>query len=111
MAVTQSPFLVELDVGPDVVPFALEATIVFIILESVMNAAKHAQAKNLRIKVWIEGQRLFAEIEDDGVGGATGLRRLRERARVACGTIDVDSPSGVGTLIRAEIPLAFRNPW
>jgi len=75
----------------------------------VANVAKHAHAKNLRIKVWIEGQRLLTEIEDDGVGGATGLTKLRSCVRSARGTIEIDSPPGVGTLVRAEMPLALRD--
>ena len=109
MVVSQSPLAVELDIGPDVIPLVLEAAICFIILESIANVAKHARATNLKVKVWAEDERVVTEIEDDGVGGATGLRKLRERARAVGGRIEVDSPPGVGTLIRVEVPFAMRR--
>ena len=104
MAVSESPLAVELDIGRDVIPLLLEAATCFIVLESIANVDKHAQATNVKVKVWVEDQRVVTEIEDDGVGGATGLRKLKERARAAGGTIEIDSPPGVGTLIRAELP-------
>ena len=100
MAVSQSPLAVELDIGRDVIPLLLEAATCFIVLESIANVAKHAHATNVKV---------VTEIEDDGVGGATGLRKLKERARAAGGTIEIDSPPGVGTLIRAEVPFATRR--
>jgi len=110
MAVARSPLAVELDLGPDVIPHLLEAATCFIVLESLANVAKHAQATNVRVKVWVEDQRLVTEVEDDGVGGATGLGKLKERARTAGGTVEIDSPPGVGTLIRAEVPFAADAP-
>jgi signal transduction histidine kinase len=50
------------------------------------------------------------EITDDGVGGAnpssgSGLRGLADRVEALGGTLDVVSPAGAGTTLRAEIPL------
>ena len=49
-------------------------------------------------------------VEDDGKGGAdpfggTGLRGLGDRVAALDGSLDVDSPPGGGTRIRAELPL------
>jgi len=104
-AIAQAPIDVQLDVGPGVIPFMLEATICGIVLAAVANVLEHAHAKNLRVKVWIEDRLLVAEIEDDGVGGATGLTKIDARARAAGARIELDSPAGVGTLLRAEVPL------
>ena len=109
MAVSQSPLAVELDIGPNVIPLVLEAATCFIVLESIANVAKHARATNVKVKVWVEDERVVTEIEDDGIGGATDLRKLKDRARAAGGTIEIDSPPGVGTLIRAEVPFATRR--
>ncbi len=56
-----------------------------------------------------DGQ-LVIEVADDGVGGAdprggTGLRGLADRLSALDGRLDVASPSGEGTRIRAAIPL------
>ena len=49
-------------------------------------------------------------VSDDGVGGAdpargSGLHGLAARVESLNGRLDVDSPPGRGTRIRAEIPL------
>jgi signal transduction histidine kinase len=49
------------------------------------------------------------EVADDGVGGAdpengTGLRGLADRLAAIEGRLEVDSPPGTGTTIRARIP-------
>jgi signal transduction histidine kinase len=55
--------------------------------------------------------KLMVEVTDDGVGGAdpdngTGLRGLADRLAVIEGRLEVDSPPGEGTTIRARIPCA-----
>jgi len=52
---------------------------------------------------------LRLEIVDDGVGGAaeqsgSGLEGLRDRAEASGGTLELVSPPGGGTRIKAEIP-------
>jgi signal transduction histidine kinase len=51
---------------------------------------------------------LIVEVVDDGVGGADegggGLRGLADRIEALGGYITLDSPSGGGTRLRAEIP-------
>ena len=49
------------------------------------------------------------EVRDDGVGGAdpasgTGLRGLADRLTIVDGRLEVVSPAGIGTTVRAQIP-------
>jgi signal transduction histidine kinase len=49
-------------------------------------------------------------VSDDGVGGAdvtegSGLRGLSDRVAALDGHLQLDSPPGAGTRLRAEIPL------
>jgi signal transduction histidine kinase len=49
------------------------------------------------------------EVSDDGVGGAdplggSGLRGLSDRIAALDGVIEVTSPPGEGTLVKAAIP-------
>jgi signal transduction histidine kinase len=49
-------------------------------------------------------------VEDDGGGGAmarpgSGLAGLLDRVAALDGKLVIDSPSGAGTCVRAEIPL------
>ena len=51
------------------------------------------------------------EIRDDGVGGAdpaagSGLRGLADRVAALDGRLEVTSPRGAGTVVRAVIPCA-----
>lgn len=50
------------------------------------------------------------EVTDDGLGGAdpslgSGLRGLADRVEALGGQIAIDSPPGLGTTLRAEIPV------
>ena len=53
---------------------------------------------------------VVVEVADDGVGGAeptagSGLSGLADRVAALDGTLSVESPSGGGTRITAEIPV------
>ena len=59
---------------------------------------------------------LSVEVADDGVGGAqagsnggSGLRGLGDRVGALDGALELDSPPGGGTLLRARIPLPDQN--
>jgi signal transduction histidine kinase len=49
-------------------------------------------------------------VRDDGRGGAdpagAGLTGLRHRVEALDGTLELESPSGGGTTLRAELPCA-----
>jgi signal transduction histidine kinase len=52
------------------------------------------------------------EVRDDGVGGAdpaggSGLVGLRDRVEALGGALEVRSPAGAGTSLRASIPLGL----
>jgi signal transduction histidine kinase len=54
------------------------------------------------------------EVEDDGVGGAnpeggTGLFGLRDRVETLNGRLQIESLAGVGTVVRAELPVRDRG--
>ncbi len=89
---------------------AIEATAYFVISEALANIAKYASATRASIGAECRGSTLHVEVGDDGVGGAdgargTGIRGLRDRVAAVGGTLTVDSPSGQGTLIVAELPI------
>jgi signal transduction histidine kinase len=56
---------------------------------------------------------VVVEVTDDGIGGAdpsrgSGLKGLEDRVEALDGTLEVESPPGAGTRIRARIPTARR---
>jgi signal transduction histidine kinase/uncharacterized protein YhfF len=94
-------------------PDVVEATIWFLVAEALSNAVKHAGATTVRVAVELEGRTVRATVADDGAGGAdteagTGLLGLVARVEALGGRLEVDSPAGAGTRLRATIPLA---PW
>jgi signal transduction histidine kinase len=107
---------VELDVCADALPDAVAAAAYFVVAECVTNAARYGRASNVRVRAAIApgGGELELEVADDGIGGAdpskgTGLRGLADRVEVMGGRLDVDSPAGGGTRVRARLPLASRD--
>jgi len=104
---------VPVDVGdgvPDDLPAPVATAVYFVVAEALTNVAKYAEAGRATVTVARAGAVVRAEVADDGVGGATpgggsGLRGLADRVAALDGRLDVDSPRGGGTRVRAEIPL------
>jgi signal transduction histidine kinase len=90
-------------------PERVEAAAYFVVSEALANVAKHARASAVRVAVAAADGRLTVEVADDGVGGAdpvrgSGLRGLADRVDALGGRLEVVSPAGGGTVLRAEIP-------
>jgi signal transduction histidine kinase len=88
---------------------AAEHAVLRMIQETLTNAAKHAQAKHVTVRMRAEGRQLVCVVEDDGIGfdpAATSgvLDALHERARTGGGTLEVWSAPGQGTRITATFP-------
>ena len=93
---------------------ALEATVYYVVAESITNAVKHAQASTVAVRAGLRDGAIEVEIRDDGVGGAdprrgTGLIGLRDRVDTLGGTITFASPAGAGTTIRVKLPSRSRD--
>ena len=93
-------------------PEQVELAAYFVVSEALTNVAKHASATQASVTMTKSGGRLAVEISDDGVGGAdidrgTGLRGLTERLAAIEGRLEVDSRPGLGTTVRASMPVAL----
>jgi PAS domain S-box-containing protein len=108
----RAPVPVELETLPERrLPDPVEAAAFYVVSESLANVAKYAQASSARISVSADNGYAVVEVADDGVGGAdpahgTGLRGLRDRVEALDGRLELDSPPGGGTQVRAVIPIA-----
>jgi signal transduction histidine kinase len=92
-------------------PEAVELGAYFVASEALANVAKHADASHVTLSAHRNNGVLVLEIEDDGCGGAdpargSGLTGLEDRVAALGGRLSVESPSGAGTRIVAEIPCA-----
>jgi NarL family two-component system sensor histidine kinase YdfH len=83
--------------------------------EGLLNISRHAHASRVEVTVRSDDDWLEMEIRDDGWGfdlqtaqrtGHYGLLGLRERARMAQGSLQVESQPGQGTVLRLRLPLA-----
>jgi signal transduction histidine kinase len=92
-------------------PESIELAAYFVVAEALTNVAKYAGASHATVNVERANGRLLVEVADDGVGGAdpsagSGLRGLADRLAVIEGRLEIHSPIGGGTTIRARIPCA-----
>ena len=95
------------EIPPERLPPAVEAAAYYVVAEALANAAKHSHASLVRVRIRAEEACTVLEVADDGVGGAdtgTGLRGLRDRVAALGGTLELTSPAGVGTTLRARLP-------
>jgi PAS domain S-box-containing protein len=80
--------------------------------EAMQNIARHAQARNVTVRLTEEDADLVLEITDDGVGfdpgqrfpGHLGLASMRKRITDVGGVLEIDSAPGAGTRIHARAP-------
>ena len=97
-------------IPPERLPAAVEAAAYFVVAEALTNVAKYANASQARVCVSRRNGHAVVEVADDGVGGAdpgrgSGLRGLADRVSALDGTLELRSPQGAGTMLRAEIPV------
>jgi PAS domain S-box-containing protein len=92
-------------------PDTVEAAAYYIVAEALTNASRHARASRVEVSVRRVDGSALVEVADDGVGGAdpragSGLRGLGDRVEALGGRLEVHSPPGQGTALRARIPFA-----
>jgi signal transduction histidine kinase len=108
----RAPLPVSLDQMPaERLPAPVEAAAYFVVAEALTNVAKYAAASSAAVRINRNGSYAVVEVRDDGVGGAdpavgTGLRGLADRLAALDGRLEVHSPPGGGTTVRAEVPCA-----
>jgi signal transduction histidine kinase len=91
-------------------PLPVETAAYYVVAEALTNVAKYAGATHARVDVRHDDGEVVVEVRDDGAGGAdpgggSGLRGLADRVGALDGRIEVESPAGEGTLVRAVIPV------
>jgi signal transduction histidine kinase len=105
----RTPLPVEIAVDvPRRLPPAVETAAYFVVAEALANAGKHAHPGLVGIDIHSAENQVRVEVVDDGAGGAdpegSGLRGLARRVEALDGRLEVVSPAGGPTTIRAVIP-------
>jgi signal transduction histidine kinase len=90
-------------------PEPAEVAAYYVVAEALTNAAKYAQASEVRVIVDADSANLRLSITDDGVGGAdsrrgSGLIGLVDRVEALGGQLRISSVAGSGTSLQATIP-------
>ena len=89
-----------------------------IVQEALTNTARHANAKNMWVKVSLDGTFLQITVRDDGLGfdastidlrSHLGLQMMQERAELVGGKLTVTSAPGHGTSVTAMLPYQDRR--
>lgn len=86
--------------------------------EAVVNAARHAGAREIRLTFRVAGPDLELQVEDDGVGfdpvhmaqAGMGMRMMRFRAEMARGFLSIESRPGHGARLRCRCPARTEKP-
>jgi signal transduction histidine kinase len=87
----------------------IEVAAYYVASEALANAAKHAQASAIELRMDYSDGVLTLSIRDDGIGGAdpsrgSGIIGLRDRVEALGGTISIVSPVGEGTTVQVDLP-------
>jgi signal transduction histidine kinase len=110
MLARRSAVPVELDLNVDRrLPESIEVAVYYVVAEALTNVAKHAQASEVSVSAVAADDELSLIITDDGTGGAvtgagSGLIGLKDRVAALAGRLDIVSPAGNGTTLKAVIP-------
>ena len=90
--------------------------------EALTNAARHARATKIAVRLRVYDERIELAVQDDGCGfdqeavrrrpadrSSLGLISMKERAGLAGGSFEIESVSGMGTKVLAVFPLRWRS--
>lgn len=99
--------------GEDIVAGPLAANLLRITQEAVFNAARHAQAEEIVVRLQVANGHATLLVADDGVGfnasaparDGHGLRNLQDRVLLCQGTWELQTDPGQGTSITVTVPL------
>ncbi|WP_395735950.1 PAS domain S-box protein [Prosthecobacter sp.] len=83
-----------------------------IVQEAVVNASRHARARNISIHLGIRQKDIMLSITDDGIGlpadidqnTGLGLKLMRYRASSIGATLTLEARSAGGTVVRCRLP-------
>ena len=107
----------QLEVAEDEIPEMLKVVVYRILQEAMSNAAKHSDARRIRLHLAKIDNRIEFSVTDDGGGfdpeevghestltKGFGLSGMRDRAMLCNGKFDIESKKGKGTMVHISLP-------
>jgi NarL family two-component system sensor histidine kinase YdfH len=111
---TGIPCALEIDL-PAAIPLALCETLQRTLAEALTNIARHARAAHAQVRLATTPTTIELTVSDDGAGfdpagtanqpGHYGLLGMRERARLAGGSLEITSQPQGGTTLYLQLPV------
>ena len=103
----------ETQLGDERLPREAETALYRFVQEAFTNVIKHSGASRVSVLLQRQDGKVVAVVEDDGAGfdpartraDAVGLAGMRERVALLGGRLQVESTSGAGTTLVAEVPV------
>jgi signal transduction histidine kinase len=94
-------------------PQETEAALYFCTLEALQNVQKYASASGVAVRLRDEHMQVLVEVTDDGCGfdptavtRGAGLTNMEDRLDALGGTLRIESSPGLGTTLRAMVPVS-----
>lgn len=108
--------VVEIDGDTSALPVAVRHDLNRIVQEALSNVVRHAHARSVRLRLYVNAEQAELTVADDGCGfdlvqviherpDSLGLISMRERAELLGGRLSIESTIGQGTTVRVVIPL------
>lgn len=101
-------------------PLSAASVLYRVAQESVRNAVRHANPRQISITLWADPAATRLTVSDDGHGfdmaaaakarSGMGIFIMRERIELVDGRLEISSQPGYGTSIRAAVPLGTMAP-
>jgi two-component system, NarL family, sensor histidine kinase DesK len=92
-------------------PNATDTVLAWTVREGVTNVIRHSRARHCEIRITRDGEKIQAEISDDGRGSSpthsagSGLSGLAERVAESGGDFGAETPPGGGFRLRVSLPV------
>ncbi len=95
------------------IPSKFEVALFRMVQEAVQNALKHAEAREIVVKLEISRNHVTVIVKDNGKGfdirekkkDSFGLIGMRERVDLLDGNLTIDSSVGAGTIVMIQVPI------
>ena len=100
---------------PQKLPPEISLCLYRVLQEALQNAIKHSDSRKLEVSLTFMWNQIQMTVRDSGVGfdseealksSGLGLTSMRERLKLVDGNLSIESQRGVGTIVRASVPLS-----
>ncbi|MBT2161310.1 sensor histidine kinase [Zobellia barbeyronii] len=101
------------DISCDINSYQVKSIVLRITQEFFQNSIKHANCKNIQLKLSANTEYVYLKLKDDGIGfsinevanNGIGLKNMKKRTQILKGHFNLKSTLKLGTELNVEIPI------